>query len=303
MKPEEVNNRKDAMLYILLLLNEKNRQLELGEAFFSSGYTGGIQSFEGLMDEMNEEGLIKKTKTPNGSLPGMPWLIKNTVTYEISFKGVEYLAKNGKIEDSTKALSEPNKGTTTINSQNLIYNEGQIVGDQTLNNGTEAQEDSAKSVSINPNFDPIIQLLNVLDKFHLVARQLRHRYDSRSTLNVTDEYDVQDLLHSLLRLHFDDIRPEEWTPSYAGKSSRMDFLLKEYKTVIEVKRTRIGLTTKELGNQLIDDIARYQSHPDCESLVCFAYDPEGLVGNPRGLERDLSREDSSLKVKVIIRPY
>jgi hypothetical protein len=24
----------------------------------------------------------------------------------------------------------------------------------------------------------------------------------------------QDLLHTILKLHFDDIRPEEWTPSY-----------------------------------------------------------------------------------------
>jgi hypothetical protein len=33
-----------------------------------------------------------------------------------------------------------------------------------------------------------------------------------------DEYDVQDLLYALLRIFFDDVRPEEWTPSFAGKS-------------------------------------------------------------------------------------
>ena len=302
MKPEEVNNRKDAMIYLLLQLNEKNNQIELGEAFFSSGYSGGIESFEGLMNEMDAEGLIKKTETPSGSVPGMPWLKTNKVTYEISFKGVEYLAENGKIEDSTKSLKEQGKGSTTIHSQNLIYNEGSVTGDQIQNNGSNIKKQPENSISINPNFDPIIQLLNVFDKFHIITRQLRNRYDSRSTLNVSDEYDVQDLLHSLLHLYFEDIRPEEWTPSYAGKSSRMDFLLKDYKTVIEVKRTRTGLTTKELGSQLIDDIARYQAHPDCESLICFTYDPEGLIGNPRGLEKDLSREEGSLKVKVIVRP-
>jgi hypothetical protein len=49
------------------------------------------------------------------------------------------------------------------------------------------------------------------------------RHDGRPTLGVGDEYDVQDLLHALLRLFFDDIRPEERTPSYAGESTRMDF--------------------------------------------------------------------------------
>jgi hypothetical protein len=156
---------------------------------------------------------------------------------------------------------------------------------------------------IEPKFDPTIPLFNLFDKFHQIVRQLRYRYDSRETLNVTDEYDMQNLLHSLLHLYFDDIRPEEWTPSYAGKSSRMDFLLKDYKIIIEVKKTRKGLTEKELGSQLIDDIARYKSHPDCETLLCFTYDPEGLIGNPRGLENDLNRqEENGLNVKVIIRP-
>ena len=56
----------------------------------------------------------------------------------------------------------------------------------------------------------------ICTRFHLVARQLRKRHDDRSTLDISDEYDVQDLLHSLLCLFFDDIRSEEGTPSYAG---------------------------------------------------------------------------------------
>jgi hypothetical protein len=62
-------------------------------------------------------------------------------------------------------------------------------------------------------------------RFHEVAKQLRIRYDGRYTLKVDDEYDVQDLMHALLRIFFDDVRPEEWTPSYAGKGARMDFSL------------------------------------------------------------------------------
>ena len=84
----------------------------------------------------------------------------------------------------------------------------------------------------------------ICTRFHLVARQLRKRHDDRSTLDISDEYDVQDLLHSLLCLFFDDIRSEEGTPSYAGQSSRMDFLLKNESIVIEVKKTRQGLGGK-----------------------------------------------------------
>lgn len=147
---------------------------------------------------------------------------------------------------------------------------------------------------------PLIKKL--CSRFHLVARHLRDRYQNRETLDVNDEYDIQDLLHGILRIFFDDIRPEEWTPSYAGKSSRMDFLLKDHKTVIETKMTRKGLGAKEVGAQLIDDIARYNRHPDCNMLVCFVYDPEGWIANPAGLENDLSSEQDGFNVRVIIAP-
>lgn len=152
------------------------------------------------------------------------------------------------------------------------------------------------------DYNPIPVIANICERFHLVARQLRSRHDNRPTLDVKDEYDVQDLFHSLLHLHFSDVRAEEWTPSYAGKASRMDFLLKQERIVVEIKKTRQGLDAKELGSQLIEDIARYQAHPDCDALVCFVYDTEGHISNPRGIENDLRRKEGDLFVEVWIKP-
>jgi hypothetical protein len=149
---------------------------------------------------------------------------------------------------------------------------------------------------------PLQHVSRLVERFHRVAKRLRARHDKRATLDVKDEYDVQDLLHALLTLHFDDIRPEEWTPSYAGKSSRMDFLLKAEQVVIEVKMTRDSLGEKEVGDQLIVDIARYRVHPDCKTLICFVYDPLGRIGNPDGLESDLSGVRDGVTVKVVIAP-
>ena len=144
--------------------------------------------------------------------------------------------------------------------------------------------------------------LNIIfSHFYRVARQLRCRYNNRETIKIEDEYDVQDLLHALLLLYFDDVRAEEWTPSYAGKSARMDFLLKNERAVIEVKKTRQGLTDKELGDQLIIDVDRYKVHPDCERLICFVYDAEGRIGNPNGLMTDLNNQHDGFAT-VIIKP-
>lgn len=140
-------------------------------------------------------------------------------------------------------------------------------------------------------------------RFHIVAKQLRdHRRENRNTIIIEDEYDVQDLLHALLKIFYDDIRPEEWTPSYAGGSSRMDFLIKNEKIVIEVKKTREGLKGKQIADQLFVDIERYKkSHPGCEYLFCFVYDPENLIQNPIGLEKDINEKHKG-EAEVLICP-
>ena len=150
--------------------------------------------------------------------------------------------------------------------------------------------------------DPLLLVEQICSRFHLVSKQLRTRHDDRNTLEVNDEYDVQDLLHALLKIYFDDVRNEEWTPSYAGGASRVDFLLKNEQVVIEVKKTRKTLKARELGEQLIVDIARYRVHPDCKRLFCFVYDPEGWISNPSGLENDLSKSETGFEVIVLIIP-
>lgn len=150
--------------------------------------------------------------------------------------------------------------------------------------------------------DPFLRIERICERFHIIVRKLRERYNNRPTLDVTDEYDVQDLIHALLLVDFEDVRKEEYAPSCAGASSRIDFLLKRERIVLETKRSRKGLTAKVVGEELIIDSRRYKEHPDCKSLVCFVYDPEGFIANPRGIENDLSISDGNLPVKVFIRP-
>lgn len=140
----------------------------------------------------------------------------------------------------------------------------------------------------------------LLRNFHKLVRQLKHRHDDRPPFLIEDEYDIQDLLHSLLRGFFDDIRAEEYSPSYAGGASRLDFLLKKEEIVIEAKMASYRLKDKQVGEQLIIDIARYKTHQNCKYLMCFVYDPLSNLKNPAGLESDLSKKHDSLNVKVIV---
>ena len=60
--------------------------------------------------------------------------------------------------------------------------------------------------------------------------------------------------------------------------------------------------SKDVDEQLLVDCQRYKVHPDCESLVCFVYDPEGSVANPRWVEADPSTAGGELLVKAFILP-
>lgn len=149
------------------------------------------------------------------------------------------------------------------------------------------------------NIDEILE--KIFTNFHRCARSILNRYQKRDTLEIKDEYDVQDLLQGILRLFIDDVRPEDYVPSYAGGNSRTDFYLPQYNTYIETKMTRNGLQDREVGEQLAIDIARYGDR--CQTLICFIYDKGRLLSNPYGLISDLEALGADrVHVKVYIAP-
>jgi hypothetical protein len=143
-------------------------------------------------------------------------------------------------------------------------------------------------------------ITSALRRFEPFIRQLQKSSRGRDPFLFRDEYDVQYVLKAVLNLLASDVRSEEYTPSFAGSSARMDFILKEHGIVVEAKKTRDSLTEREIGNELIQDIGRYSSHPDCHTLICFVYDPDRHIDNPVGLERDLSGKQGRLDVRVLV---
>ena len=136
----------------------------------------------------------------------------------------------------------------------------------------------------------IAKVTYLLSKLTSVAAGIKQRHKkngiSRPTLQVKDEYDVQDLLQGVLAIGFDDVRREIYTPSYAATTSRADFILVPEEMIIEVKMTRKGLSRTKLVQELIIDIAYYKNVANCKHLVCAIWDTGKLLTNPASL-RDL----------------
>jgi len=149
--------------------------------------------------------------------------------------------------------------------------------------------------------DALEVVLHLCRRFPRYVRQLAERHASRTSLEIADEYDLQDHLHALLRLHFDDVREEEWAPSYGGSRTRMDFLLKRERMVVETKMMRDRLDQRKVVDELVIDKAHYRQHPDCKTLVCFVYDPGQRLTNPDALEADLS-ESGELITRIVVAP-
>lgn len=197
----------------------------------------------------------------------------------------------------------------SINSQDMMFNSAGIsegIGIATTYLESMKDEiseywDETDGLAKNKT-DITDNIERIINRFNIIVRQLRSRYSGRPTIEINDEYDVQDLFHALLKLYFDDVRPEEYTPSYAGAASRTDFLLKNEQIIIELKMSRSTLKAKQLGEQLIVDSQRYQAHPNCKRIICFVYDPKGYIDNPRGIESDLSKDMNGIPVSVFIRP-
>lgn len=158
----------------------------------------------------------------------------------------------------------------------------------------------------SPNPEPEQESLQLIRKvclrLHTVARQLRLRKDSRPTIEIEDDHDLQDLLRALLKLEFDEVGVDEWTPPYAGSTPKTALLLNREQIVLVVKKTRPGLTMKEIAEQVMADSAFYSARNQCSTLFCFVYDPEGRIGSPKRLETDLTSVSNRYTVEVLVAP-
>ena len=160
----------------------------------------------------------------------------------------------------------------------------------------------ARVIESTPDQDPLNLIRKVCLRFHAVARQLRLRKDYRPTLEVDDDHDLQDLLCALLKVEFDEVATDEWTPPYTGGAPRTTLLVNRDQIAIVAKKTGPGVTTKELADQVAADSAYYRAQGRCSTVFCFMYDPEGRIGSPKRLETTLTSVSEHCRLEVLVAP-
>ena len=131
----------------------------------------------------------------------------------------------------------------------------------------------------------------VIDAFPASAGVLRNRQRGRPSFELTDEYDVQDLFHTMILPAVTDIVPEDPAPKVAGRSSRLDFVSRKTRLGFELKHLKSAADRERVREEILLDERVYQAHPYIDTVVVFVSDPSTFLplAARAAFESDLSQ--------------
>ncbi|MBK8452909.1 MAG: hypothetical protein WAQ53_04930 [Thiofilum sp.] len=148
-----------------------------------------------------------------------------------------------------------------------------------VDKGTDYTYDLLFSGVQEANLEPDIKLIEQLCKrLPQAARVLAIRSRvGKSGYTISDEYDVQDLLHALLRGYLKYSVQEDTLPKVAGaKSSRVDISIEELGVLIEIKYVSKPEDQKRLFEEYSQDLVLYAQWSPLKSLIYLIYNSADL---------------------------
>lgn len=125
------------------------------------------------------------------------------------------------------------------------------------------------------NKTPKELILDLLSHFREASKKVTDgRRKDHKEFEINDEYDVQDLLYTILKSIFPKLKEEDPTPRVGIKSNKIDLILREQGILIEVKMIKeTDSNEKKFVEELKNDIQSYHQCQWLEYLICFVYDP------------------------------
>lgn len=268
----------------------------------------GFNAIERLIISTNGKKLLKYEVSNDGivtfdDIEEAKQKLKKLIPYIIGSKKVPAQADQKYLEENVFAKIDPKGFSKKSNKTKRKGKKTQKTSDGSSSNIPSLSLRRRRNSVRYPLNEAVEIVEHVLLHLDAVAEQLQSRHEGRGTLNIKDEYDVQDLLHSLLTLFFEDVVDEAWNFSSGGSPSRMDFLLLDNGTVIEVKTTltRKGDVRKTLEKELNDDLMKYSKYPNCKRIYLFVYDPEKKIKKHTTFERAIvSNKLQGIDVRAIV---
>lgn len=146
-------------------------------------------------------------------------------------------------------------------------------------------------------------VLTLCQRLPNAARILATRDRARAPFVISHEYDVQDLLHAVLRAYLKYSVHEEPLGKVGGaKSSRADVAIEDIGTIVEVKFVRGPKDQQRLVEEFAQDLLLYAKWPHLRHFIYLVYnsadlrDPEALMR----LEGDHDVNGTKYRVYVVL---
>lgn len=118
-----------------------------------------------------------------------------------------------------------------------------------------------------------------------------------SQIQIQNEYDVQKMLHAILKPIFPSIRTEV-NDDTGHHTIRTDLFIPEFNIVIEVKCTRNSLSKRNLSEEIGSDITHYNN----KHIVFMIYDKSMIIDNAisfKNTYESKSNEKKAIYVTIV----
>jgi hypothetical protein len=139
---------------------------------------------------------------------------------------------------------------------------------------------------------PISSVLLALREFDTCVRYLNTRRSAGAIINIQSEADVQDVLYLLLRPWVVDLVYESPGDKSGNRYAIKDFSSAMGRFALDAKYIRDKEHGRSISKELHDDIEMYRSHPYCDDLIFFIYDPDAFIPDQRALRERIEVERS-----------
>ncbi len=140
------------------------------------------------------------------------------------------------------------------------------------------------SDSISAPAPSVALLLQLCERLPQAARFLATRREGKQPYKITDEYDVQDLLHATVRAYFKySIDEEPLGKVGGGRSARADIAIPDLNSLIEVKFVRGPRDQQRIVEEFAQDLLLYTAWAPLQTFIYMIYnsadlrDPEAVA--------------------------
>ncbi|HEY4176591.1 MAG TPA: hypothetical protein VGM90_07160 [Kofleriaceae bacterium] len=181
--------------------------------------------------------------------------------------------KQVKIVQTTNRSEHYVANATSLMPSMAVFNDGEDFTSEALGSAMAGKAPSAE----------VALLLTACSRLAHAAKPLERRRSGKQPLVIDDEYDVQDLLHAILRSYFKYTVAEEPLKKLANaKSTRVDFALEDLGVVVEVKYVHGPNDQQRIVTDFAEDVLFYEQWDPLKVFIYVVYrssdlqDPEAL---------------------------